>query len=56
MNVLKQNAENVPTDHFKIKTLQIIKTIKLKMEFELAVQRINRYTTRAPSRRLESLK
>ena len=30
MNILKQNTEKVPTDYFKIKMLQIIKTIKLK--------------------------
>ena len=28
---LKQNTENVPTDYFKIKMPQIIKTIKLKL-------------------------
>ena len=28
LDVLKQNAENVPTDNFQNKTLQIIKTIK----------------------------
>ena len=30
-NALKQNVENVPNDHLKIKTLQIIKTMKLKL-------------------------
>ena len=27
-NVLEQNTENIPTDYFKTKTLQIIKTVK----------------------------
>ena len=35
LNVLKQNAKNVRTDHFKRKTLQIIKAIKLQLNCQL---------------------
>ena len=38
--VLKQNAENIQTDHFKIKILQIIKAMKLKLNCPLKLHNL----------------